>query len=620
LIDHEAVVGLDVETDIAGAAPNETRDALIGVGLAFSDECFYGDAKDWYGGNRWLELLRTKLFRIPHVAWNAKYDDVVLRQHGITPGPLHGDGMLAAYLVGEHRAALKPYVLRTYGVRMIEYDDVMGSNKSLRDVPTETVAEYCSGDAFWALKAEADLRPRLNPKALALYEQTDLPMVNTIVDMELAGIVLDRNSTSDALTDTKTELTRLKTAITLLVGASGFNLSSTRKVCGGCRNGKNKKLTCTDCDGKGEFFYENPINPGPSHQLVQWLHGHLKIPIQAISQKTQQPSVSSLALLRMQHKHAAIPIILRWRTLERYRQFLEDWLAEADEQGRIHTSFTLAHTHSGRLSSRNPNLQQLALAWRKHFVASDGRVLVAADYHALEIRVAAFVSRDEGLMSIVNSDPETPAGDIHAQNVYKLFGIPYEDQQDHKALRTRAKNYMFGALYWSKGYEVVEVLEKLILADPSLGVPPTLKEIMRGIQDIRATYPHYFLEWGSYMIEHAREQGNTSYTAFGRPRVLPDLVSPVKSLREAAERATLNHIVQGSAADLARMACNGVTRLEGGTLLLQVHDELLSEVLESEVDSYVPKMVECMELGQPLEGVPLVVKPLVGRTWEETHG
>ncbi|KKL88397.1 hypothetical protein LCGC14_1925090, partial [marine sediment metagenome] len=508
----------------------------------------------------------------------------------------------------------------TYGVRMIEYNDMTGGGKTrISDIDPKKTAEYCCGDSYWALRAEADLRQRLNPKALALYEKTDLPMVDTIVDMELAGIKLDRESVKNSLEETNVGLVRLGVAITALHLASGYILPRTRKVCKSCRNGKKKKLTCEECEGAGEFFFPNHINPGSSHQLVQWLHGHLKIPVQAISQKTQQPSVSSLALLRMQHEHAAIPIILRWRTLERYRQFLEDWLAEADEESRIHTSFTLAHTHSGRLSSRDPNLQQLALAWRKHFVASDGRLLVSADYHGLEIRVAAFVSRDEQLMAIVNSDPETPAGDIHAQNVHKLFGIPYENQENHKPLRTRAKNYMFGALYGSKGYEVVEVLEKLILADPSLGVPPALAEIVKGIREIHNTYPHYFREWGPYMIQRAREQGNTAYTAFRRPRVLPDLVSPVKSLREAAERATLNHIVQGTAADIARMACNEVTKLEGGTLLLQVHDELLSEVLESEVDSYKQKMVNLMELGQPLDGVPLVVDVGVGHDWESTH-
>ena len=170
--------------------------------------------------------------------------------------------MLAAYLSGEHRAALKPYVLRTYGVRMIEYNDVTGGGKTrISSIDPKKTAEYCCGDSFWGLKAEVDLRQRLNPKALALYEKTDLPMVDTIVDMELAGIALDQNSTRDALDETKVQAGRLITAIRELVNASGFSLSPTRKVCKSCRNGKNKKLSCDGCGGAGEFFYANPINP-----------------------------------------------------------------------------------------------------------------------------------------------------------------------------------------------------------------------------------------------------------------------------------------------------------------------------------------------------------------------
>jgi DNA polymerase-1 len=247
---------------------------------------------------------------------------------------------------------------------------------------------------------------------------------------------------------------------------------------------------------------------------------------------------------------------------------------------------------------------------------------VCADYAQLEVRIAAFASRDSTLLAVMNRNPNTFDGDIHAQNVYKLFNIPYEDQMDTDGndlrpdLRVRAKNYLFGAIYGSKGQEVQAVLEKAILADPSLGTPPTVREIARGISNIHDIYAHYFREWVPFMIERAREQANTAYTCFGRPRVIPDLTSGYKEQREAAERMCISQIVQGTAADIGRMACNLVDGLAGGSLLLQIHDELISQaLLDDRLDNYKRAVVQLMCLDQPLEGVPLIVKVGVGSTW-----
>ncbi|KKN72492.1 hypothetical protein LCGC14_0409960 [marine sediment metagenome] len=606
-------IGIDTETVVTGSTPNETKDILVGIGLAFGDKCFYGEASD----PRWMALLKECLPKRTWVGWNAKYDCAVLLRHGIIPGPLHGDGMLAAYLAGEPRAGLKDYILRTYGIRMIQYDDVTGGG-SILDVPPEDVARYCCGDAYWALKGERDLVEGLTDKAKQLYDSVDLPMVQTIVDMELAGIKLDRESAQVALKDTTEKLDALDKAINILALDSGFMRPDRRYVCRGCHNGKNKKRDCKECKGVGVFHSPQPIMPGSSAQLVEWLHRHLGISIQAVSQKTGQPSVSALALLRMQHEHPAISLLVRWRGLEKYKEFLEGWVEDTQTDSRIHTTFTNAYVRSGRISSRDPNLTQVSLLWRGHFVAEDGKILLAADYQGLELRCAAFSSRDPLLMKIVNNDPDTYEGDLHAQNVHKLFHVPYEDQGEYKVLRTRAKNFMFGALYGSKGQQVQEVLEKLILQDPSLGEPPTLRETTRSIQELTYTYVHYFREWVPFAIQRMREQKNTSYTAFGRPRILPDLVSGDKSMREAAERAGINHILQGTAADITRMACNAVSKLEGGRLLLQVHDELLSEV-NLPFDRYETAMVSLMCLDQPLEGVPLMVDVGVGQDWQGTH-
>jgi DNA polymerase I-like protein with 3'-5' exonuclease and polymerase domains len=525
--------------------------------------------------------------------------------------------MLAARLLGEPTAGLKDVVLRHYGVRMITYDDVtLGRKRSIRDAPPEQVAEYCSGDCYWGVRATTDLVTRLSGQALKLYTDTDLPLVRTLVNMELRGIQLDVDSTTKALADADEKLLALRGAIGSLARESGYVRPDTRRVCRMCRNGKNKRITCDECKGAGVFFSPNPLNPGSTAQLVDWLHGHLNIPIQALSRNTGAASVDALALLRMQDAHPAIPILLNWRAIDRYRTFLIGWLEDAQHDGRIRTNFTMSFTKSGRLSSRDPNLQQVSRPWRRHFVAPEGHVLVCADYTALEVRIAAFASRDSTLLAVMNADPSTLAGDLHGQNVQKLFNVPYEDQDERPDLRVRAKNYMFGAMYGSMGQEVQAVLEKAILANPSLGTPPSVREISRAISNIHDIYSHYFREWVPFMIERAREQDNTAHTCFGRPRVIPDLTSGYKQQREAAERMCISQIIQGTAADIGRMACNLVDGLAGGWLLLQIHDELISQtLLDDKLDNYKADMIQLMCLGQPLEGVPLIVKVGVGSTW-----
>jgi DNA polymerase-1 len=251
----------------------------------------------------------------------------------------------------------------------------------------------------------------------------------------------------------------------------------------------------------------------------------------------------------------------------------------------------------------------------------DDLVFVCADYGQIEVRVAAYASHDPKLLAIMQRNPETADGDVHSQNVSKLFGIPFEDQKGYKHLRTRAKNYFFGALYGSGGWEVQEVIEKQFLQDPELlahGVP-TLREIQAGIRDLRDEYAHYFSEWVPYEIWNAKEHGNTVFTLFGRPRIIPDLTSQDKRDREAAEREAISHIVQGSSADVLRMATIKVADIPNGRLVLTVHDELGSIVEEGLAVEYKEAMVDTMLLGQPFEDVPLVVDAEIGRTWYDCH-
>lgn len=248
-------------------------------------------------------------------------------------------------------------------------------------------------------------------------------------------------------------------------------------------------------------------------------------------------------------------------------------------------------------------------------------VLVASDYGQIEVRIGAAASRDPKLLKAMHAPAGTIESDIHAQNVYRLFGIPYELQGQHKPLRTRAKNYFFGAIYGSEGYEVWEVLAKEILRDPELeaGGVPTIEEVASSIRDIRRSYPRYFDEWVPYELWRARERNNTVYTLYRRPRIIPDLTALDTKARKAAERECINHIIQGTAADLLRIAMLRVAKLARGRLILSVHDELVSRVEEEYSVWYADRMRGAMLLDQPLKDVPIVVDTMIGKNWAECH-
>ena len=248
-------------------------------------------------------------------------------------------------------------------------------------------------------------------------------------------------------------------------------------------------------------------------------------------------------------------------------------------------------------------------------------MLVAADYAQIEVRVGAYVSHDPKMLAIVQGD-----SNIHEQNVLFLFNVkPEEKHSDplrYTALKTRAKNFFFGWMYGSKGEEVHDVIEKQMLEDPglaALGIP-TVNEIRNGIRTVGDIYGRYEHEWKPFAIEQARENNCTSYTIYGRPRKLPNLVSQDKQEREAAERECISHIIQGTAtADIMRLAMARVKTIPYGKMILVVHDELVSDVEPGWEEWYGQQMKQEMELGQPLEDVPIIVDVGIGETWYATH-
>lgn len=435
--------GVDVEADVVGEKPNETQDILVGVGVAFGDQCFYAPVSY----EPWAKFLRIWLPNIPFVSHNAKYDQVMLEQHGFPTGKLVGDSMVAAYIAGEPEAALKKLIKNKYGHQMLTYEEVVG-DRPVSEVPVEETAPYCCADAYFSLRYHNDFLADASPSQLKVYLEIDVPAVAVVSKMELAGIKFDVEEAKKELSQCTTMIDTLTEVIRQRAIASGFSLSPTLKTCLACRNGRKKKLICDLCDGTGKMeLAPPPLNPLSNHQLKDWFHGKgegsLGLPVQGLTD-TGKPSLDALALLRLRqppHSNLEASLVLSLRRQVKYRGYLSDWIVRAvkDPDHWIHSTFTTTVVSTGRFSSREPNLQQVKLDWRGLFTAAPGKTLVVADYNQLEVRIAAHQSQDPALLAAMRAPVGTPEADLHGQNVEKLFGVPMSKQGDRQDLRVSAK-------------------------------------------------------------------------------------------------------------------------------------------------------------------------------------
>lgn len=629
LISTTKPIGIDVECDVTGDKPNETQDILVGVGIAIdSGYCFYGPVN--YG--LWRDLLVKWLPKLAFVAHNCKYDQVVLERHGFRTGKLAGDSMVAAYIAGEPEAALKKLVKNKYDYQMLTYEEVVG-DRPVSEVSTSEVAPYCCADAHFSLRYHNDFVASASPHQLKVYLEIDVPAVAVVSKMELAGIKFDVDAANKELAQCSTMINTLTEKIRNQARASGFLLPWTTKTCPVCHNGSKKKLSCYPCHATGKLTVPpEPMNPMANDQLKAWFHGSemgsLGLPVQGLT-PSGKPSLNALALLRLRqppHNSAEAALVLSLRRQVKYQGYLVDWIVRAlkDKESRIHSTFTTTVVSTGRFSSREPNLQQVKLAWRKLFVASPGKTLVVADYNQLEVRIAAHQSQDPALLAAMRAPVGTPESDLHGQNVEKLFGVPIAKQGDRKDLRVAAKTDLFAAMYGGREDTLMQRREAVALNNPDLGIPiPTFKEVSRSLRILHRTYPRYFAEYAGFVVYKAREEGGVFRTAYGREEKLDNLFSANKSEREAAERQGLNLTIQGTAADIMKIALVAVYKIPHGRILLAVHDEVVCEV-DGELDSsrvieYTKALESAMEIGQPLT-VPLIITALSAASWKEGHG
>ena len=514
---------------------------------------------------------------IGKIGHHGKYDMHILARYGIAVAGYTHDSMLASYVLNSNAtqhnmdAVAKKYLDYT----TIKYEDVAG--KGVKQIPFAEVAlpqalAYAAEDADITLRLKLALAPALAQHAplAAIYAQMEIPLVPVLAAMESAGILLDTEELKRQSADLGLAMAALETSAFASAGRS-FSMDSPKQL--------------------GVLLFEE-----------------LKLPAK---QKTPsgQPSTSEDALEDLLDLHPLPGMILAYRSLAKLKGTYTDTLPDlADANGRVHTSFHQAVAATGRLSSSNPNLQNIPIRTpegrkiRRAFIAPAGFVLMAADYSQIELRIMAHLSDDPGLLSAFAS-----GSDVHRATAAEIFNVPLETVDNNQ--RRAAKAINFGLIYGMSAFGLAR----------NLGIA----------RDIARDYvERYFVRYPGvkrYMEatrKLAHEQGFVE-TTFGRRLYLPELASRNYQLRMGAERQAINAPMQGTAADIIKRAMLAVQPYLAGCeneirMLLQVHDELVFEVRKDCVDKYKLGIVERMSGAAELK-VPLLIEVGVGLNWDEAH-
>ncbi|MDQ0301941.1 DNA polymerase I [Ancylobacter polymorphus] len=515
------------------------------------------------------------------VGQNLKYDWLVLRRLGIEVAP-YDDTMLISYVLdaGASPHGMDPLSMRWLGHTPIKFEEVCGKGKgqiTFDRAPLDKASEYAAEDADVTLRLWRVLKPRLASEGKAtVYETLERPLVAVLARMEARGIRIDRQMLSRLSGEFAQGMGRLEADISEMAGES--------------------------------------FNPGSPKQLGDILFGKMAIPG---GRKTPTGAWSTGAdvLEELAEQGHELPRrILDWRQLQKLKSTYADALPSYvhPETGRVHSSFALAATTTGRLSSSEPNLQNIPVRSeegrkiRKAFIAAPGHKLISADYSQIELRLLAEIADTPSLRQAFQDGL-----DIHAMTASEMFGVPIEGMPGE--VRRRAKAINFGIIY---GISAFGLANQLSIPREEAGA--YIKRYFERFPGIRA----YMDETRAFAREHGYVE-----TLFGRRCHYPDISAKNPSIRAFNERAAINARLQGSAADIIRRA---MVRMDGALeaarlsarMLLQVHDELIFEVPDEEVDATIPVVREVMELA-PFPAValkvPLKVDARAAENWDEAH-
>jgi DNA polymerase-1 len=557
---------------------------LVGMSFAFAaHEAYYVPVPE--GREAALGLLKDFIPVFTHpgiikIGQNIKYDAIVLKGYGVELEGEYFDTMVAHYLLEPELRHNMDYLAETY----LKYQPVSiaqligkkgGKQISMRDVPIEKVKDYAAEDADVTLQLKNILEPRLKAESLdSLYHQLEAPLIRVITDMEFEGVRID----SDFLNAYAQQLEkriRAQEADVYEKAGLRFNISSPKQV--------------------GEILFER-----------------MKIPYQGAKTKTGQYSTNEDKLAELAGEYPLIASILQHRALTKLKSTYVDALPRMvnPRTGRVHSSFNQALAATGRLSSNNPNLQNIPIRTaegaevRRAFIPRDkDYVLLSADYSQIELRLIAAISGDEAMLEAFRLEQ-----DIHRATAARVFGVPYDDVS--KEQRYRAKTVNFSIVYGA-------------------GATNLSRQLNIKRQEAKDLIDAYFKQYKglkSYMehiVAEARAKGYVT-TLMGRRRALRDIHSKSSLERSNAERMAINTPVQGSAADLIKMAMVGIHRQIRSErwksrMILQVHDELVFDVHRDEVEMIQPHIRRHMCEAIPGLEVPILVEMGVGANWLEAH-
>ncbi|PTN08974.1 DNA polymerase I [Mangrovibacterium marinum] len=516
---------------------------------------------------------------IRKIGQNLKYDISMLKQYGMdVKGPLY-DTMIAHYLIQPELKHNLDYLCETYlNYRKVETQELIGkkgkNQKTMRDVPVDQLRDYACEDADLTLQLKQTIDGKLDETGVrSVFEEIEMPLIAVLADMEMAGVTLNTKALDDYAGVLRKQIVDLEAEVKELAGED-FNLSSPKQL--------------------GPILFEK-----------------LKIDTNAKRTKTKQYSTSEEVLIKLVDKHPIVSKILDFRGLKKLLSTYVEALPQLVDAktGKIHTTFNQTIAATGRLSSTNPNLQNIPIRdengreIRRAFTASDDEHLfLSADYSQIELRIMAALSKDEHLLEAFRNGQ-----DIHAATAAKIYKVPLEEVTSD--MRRKAKTANFGIIY---GISAFGLSERLNIS----------RSEAKGLID---GYFENFSRVKEYMdecIQLAREKGYVE-TIKGRRRYLNDINSANAVVRGVAERNAINAPIQGSAADIIKLAMINIwnelkkQKLEA-KMLLQVHDELNFDVPKSELEQVKQIVKEQMEKAVDV-GLPLEVEMNAAQNWLEAH-
>jgi len=513
---------------------------------------------------------------IKKIGQNIKYDLLVLRRAGIELRGITFDTMIASYLINpsERRHNMDDLAEEYLKYKTITFKELTGTGKNavpITEVPLARLAEYATEDAYITFRLHNVLKPLLEKNQLMeLFEKIEMPLMSVLADMEYSGVKIDTKHFDKMKKDTAAKLFDVEKNIYSLAGQE-FNINSTREL--------------------SSILFD-------------------KLGLKTVKKTKTGFSTDIQVLETLQGSHEIIDHLINYRTLSKLQSTYIETLPKliSPATGRIHTSYNQTVAATGRLSSSDPNLQNIPVRdefgrqLRKGFVPEKGFIMMSADYSQIELRLAAHYSNDDNMLAAFRDGI-----DIHNMTASSVFGVPFD--RITPDMRRQAKIINFATIYGVSPYGLSQQAEI------------SMKDAAEFIKKYFETYPG-FKNYIDKTIDFAKKNGYVT-TLMGRRRPVPEINSDTVFRREGAERVAINTPLQGTSADMIKIAMINISSELSGKkmksrMIMQVHDELVFEVFEDELDAMKELVKEQMESAIPLN-VPVVVEIGTGNNWEEAH-